>query len=327
VNRVTTVTVVLPAYNEGLEMAHSLTVLAEYLALHRGGYEFRYLIVDDGSTDETFEVATRFARWRPNVRVLRHDRNRGVGAALRTAFADLRTDFALVLDVDLSYTPALGMQLIEVLDREGADIALASPYLRGGSVVNVPFVRRLLSREANRILSLATGGRCVTLTCMVRAYRVDALRQIEFSDDGKAAIAEIALTAIRKQMRLIEVPATLQWSPARRRDCRRIDVAGVLAQIWGTLRLAFRHRPSLWLAVPGLFPGLLPIVVGALLIAHVGATAIEAGTIATLVIQYASLALFTSQVTTFFARASRRKRDLLTEGVSDNGYSLPPRVV
>ena len=307
-------------------MGHSLTVLAEYFALHRGGYDFRYVIVDDGSTDETLQVAKSFARWRPNVRVLTHDRNRGVGAALRTAFEGIHTDIAIVMDTDLSYEPAVAMQLIEVLDREGADVATASPYLRGGSVVNVPLVRRVLSREANRILSLATSGRCSTVTCMVRAYRVEALRQLEFRDDGKAAIAEILLSAIRKKMRVVEVPATLQWSQSRRRGSRRIDPLNLAAQIWATLRLAFRHRPSLWLAVPGLFPGLLPLVVGVLLIARANTRVLEAGTIATLVVQYASLALFTGQITSFFAHTSR-KRDPLTKGVRDNGYSLPPRVV
>jgi len=327
VSNMTSVTVVLPAYNEGSEMAHSLTVLAEYFALHRGGYEFDYVIVDDGSTDNTYEVAQSFARWRHNVRVIKHDRNRGVGAALRTAFAEIDTDVAIVVDVDLSYAPAVAMQLIEILDREGADIALASPYVHGGSVQNVPLLRRVLSREANRLLSLATGGKCATLTAMVRAYRVSALRQLDFSDDGKAGIAEQLLLAIRKRMHIIEVPATLRWSDERRKDGRGINVPRLVSQMWATLVLAFRHRPALWLAVPGLFPGLLPLVVAVLLVMRVSAGVLEAGTIATLVIQYTSLALFTGQIGTFFARTSRQKRVLVSQGVSDNGYRLPHRTV
>jgi dolichol-phosphate mannosyltransferase len=323
------VTVVVPAFNEGPEMAHSLTVLAEYFALHRGGYDFDYIIVDDGSTDETLQVAETFARWRPNVRVLKHERNLGLGAALRTAFKEIHTDIAVVLDADLSYTPSIAMQLIEVLDREGADITLASPYLHGGQVLNVPFLRRVLSREANRILSLATGGRCITLTSMVRAFRVSALQELDFRDDGKVAIPEMLLLAIRRRMRIIEIPSTLKWTDARRSECRGINVSRVVSQIWNTFVLAFRHRPSLWLAVPGLFPGLLPLVVATLLLLRVSTGALEAGTIATLVVQYASLAMFTGQMGSFFARRSRRKRVLVSKGVGvkDNGYGLPHHVV
>jgi glycosyltransferase involved in cell wall biosynthesis len=329
-SRLTSVTVVLPAFNEGADLAPSLAKLSEYFALHQG-YAFRYIIVDDGSSDDTFKVAQDFARWRPNVRVLQHQRNQGVGAALRTAFKEVDTDLAVVLDVDLSYEPRVAMELIEALDRGNADIALASPYMRGGSVVNVPFVRRVLSREGNRFLSLATAGQFATLTCMVRAYRTSALRQLEFCTDGKVAIAEMLLNGLRKKMRVIELPATLRWSPQRRSDCGRLDIRGLISQTAATVILGCSHRPSLWLAVPGLIPGLLPFVVMVLLLLHVSTQVLEIGTIATLVVQYASLALFTGQIGAFIARTFRQRPRTTTitttaNGVTQNGYSLPHRV-
>lgn len=320
----TSVTVVLPAFNEGADLGPSLAKLAEYFALHRA-YEFRYIIVDDGSSDETFKVAKAFARWRPNVRVLQHYRNRGVGAALRTAFGEVDSDLVVVLDVDLSYEPRVAMQLIEALERENADIALASPYLRGGSVVNVPFVRRVLSREGNRFLSLATSGHYATLTCMVRAFRTTALQQLEFCTDGKVAIAEMLLNGLRKKMRVVELPATLRWSEARRSDCGRLDIRGLVSQSAATVILACRHRPSLCLAVPGLIPGLLPFVVMVLLLMRVSTQVLEIGTVVTLVIQYASLALFTGQIGAFIARTFRQ-RHRPTNGVNENGYSLPHHI-
>ncbi len=299
----TSVAVVIPAYNEGGGFAAALTSIADYLAIYRGcGYEFRYLIVDDGSADETLEAARAFARWRDDVRILRHERNRGLGAALRTAFSKVDAELAVVLDADLSYAPATAMELLEALERENADIASASPYMRGGSVVNVPPIRRVLSREANRVLSLATGGRYATLTCMVRAYRTSALPQLEFRSDGMESSAELMLAALRKNMRVIEIPATLRWSDERRRARRCMRPARIASRISATLALAFRHRPSLWFAVPGLFPGLLPLVVAVLLLLRVTPTALAIGTTATIVIQYSSLALFTGQIAAFFGR-------------------------
>jgi dolichol-phosphate mannosyltransferase len=321
------VTVVVPAYNEGSLFAAALSSLSEYFAIHRGsGYEFHFLIVDDGSTDETGAVAATFARWRPNVRVVRHEHNRGLGAALRTAFAAVDTDLAVLLDADLTYSPAVAMRLVEELEASHADIAMASPYMAGGSVVGVPFLRRVLSREANRLLSLAVCGKYATLTCMVRAFRVCALRELQFRSDDKPAVAEMLLDALRKKMPVAEVPATLEWTAERRATRGSFNISRTVAQTYSTLALAFRHRPALWLAVPGLFPGLLPLVVGLLLILRVKSTTLAIGTTATIVVQYTSLALFTGQITAFLGRRFRQKRRLQTNGaLKNNGYDPSSR--
>lgn len=320
----TGVTVIVPAYNEGPAFAGALQTIATHLASHEQAYHFSYLIVDDGSNDETSAVAAAFARRFERVRVLRHGENRGLGAALRTAFESVSTDVAVVLDADLSYSPATAMLLIETLERERADVALASPYANGGSVVNVPPLRRVLSREANRFLSLATNGRYATLTCMVRAYRVAALRRLEFRGDRMAAIAEMLLCALRQNLRVVEVPATLAWSQARRNGGRRISLPRITSQICATLLLGCRYRPALWLALPGLFPGLLPLVVALLLAFRVDRATLAIGTTATIVIQYTSLALFTGQITAFIRQKINQRRHYRSNGVkNNNGLNVP----
>lgn len=317
----TSVTVVVPAYNEGASLASSLVYIADYYAMYaQSGYEFTYLIVDDGSSDQTYEAACTFAKWRKNVTVLRHESNRGLGASLRTAFDFIATDFAIVLDADLSYTPATGMELLEALERENADIALASPYMRGGSVHNVPRVRSVLSREANRFLAFAA-GRFSTFTCMVRAYRVSALKGLSFGGDRMEAIPQLLLSAMKCHIRIVEVPATLKWSEERRAaGSSRFTFLRVASQIAEIVRLAFRHRPSLWLAVPGLFPGLLPLVVAALLLLHVSAATIAIATAATIVVQYSSLALFAGHLGAFFARTRFHRPYSIQRRVHTNGY-------
>ena len=175
----TRVTVVVPAYNEGETFAGALVTIADYFSKHRGGgYDFNYLIVDDGSRDETYAVASSFAGRRSDVRVLQHDRNRGLGAALRTAFAAIDSDIAVVLDADLELHARDGNGTDRTARTRRCGHRSGIAYAHGGSVSNVPLLRRILSREANRLLSLATCGRFATLTCMVRAYRVEALRRL-----------------------------------------------------------------------------------------------------------------------------------------------------
>ncbi|MGZ5256070.1 MAG: glycosyltransferase family 2 protein, partial [Vulcanimicrobiaceae bacterium] len=163
-------TVVIPAFNEGPGLAENLEVLLQFLASCGGPYEV--LVVDDGSTDETYEVAQRLAASHENLRVLRHVTNLGLGAAIRTGFAFAHGSVVITYDSDMSYHPEIIPGLIIELENSNADLVLASPYMRGGAVANVPWLRRVLSREANRFLSFATNGRYATITCMVRAYRV-----------------------------------------------------------------------------------------------------------------------------------------------------------
>lgn len=309
----TSVSVVVPVYNEGPALAANLVRLADAFSVYSSYYDFHYIVVDDGSTDETHAIALTFARFRRNVTVLSHDRNYGLGRALRTAFASADGRYVVVLDADLSYEPSVAVELLEALEREDADVATASAYMRGGSVANVPFLRRVLSREANRVLSLAAKGRYATFTCMVRAYRTDFVKDLEVHADGMDSSAEIMLAAIRKNGKILEVPARLAWSDERSQSRGMPHVGKMTRQTWSTLRMAFAHRPALWLAVPGLFPGLLPLVVAVLLLLHVSAATLALGTAITVAVQYSSLAIFAGQLGTFFTRVFVHSRKAATQ--------------
>lgn len=304
----TSVTIIVPAYNEGLGFGADLVCLAEQFSFY-GCYDVQYVIVDDGSMDETPIVARTFARFRKSAMVVQHDRNYGLGQALRTGIAHATGEFTVVIDADLSYSPAVAMELLETLQREGADIALASAYMRGGSVANIPFLRRFLSREANRLLSLATKGRYSTLTCMVRAYRTAFLKELDFRANGMEVSAELLLAAVRKHATIVEIPARLQWSDERRTTRGVPNLRKTARQTWATLGLAFSHRPALLLALPGLIPGSWPLVVGILLLMHANAKELAIGSAVILAIQYTSLAIFAGQLGQFFTRVFKHSRN------------------
>ena len=300
----TSVTVLVPAYNEGITLGANLVKLEDYLSLYSDRYTFDFVIVDDGSVDNTLDVARSFARFRRNAIVLAHPKNAGLGRSLRTGFSVATGEYILTLDADMSYSADLAVELLEAIERDGADIALASPYMRGGEVVNVPWTRRVLSREANRFLSLATNGRYATLTGMVRVYRRAFVAGLEPHSSGMEINPELLFLAIRSGGKIVEVPARLQWSEERRTNRVRTNAAKLAKQAVAVARTGFTFRPSLWLAIPGLVPGLLPVVVAVLLMIHVSAHVLAIGTAVTVVVQYASLAIFAGQLTSFFARGA-----------------------
>ena len=99
------VSVVVPAYNEAGVLEKNLEVVCDYLKSIEAEYDWEMIIVNDGSTDETGDIADAFAKTRENVTVLHHMYNFRLGQALRYAFNNCRGDYVVVIDCDLSYSP------------------------------------------------------------------------------------------------------------------------------------------------------------------------------------------------------------------------------
>lgn len=300
--------IVVPAYNEGPELAAHLEALLQFLERLESRYEFEVLVIDDGSSDDTYVVAQRVAAEHDNLRVLRHIKNHGLGSAIRTGFAFARGSSIVTYDSDMSYAPEIIPQLLEEMERSNADLVLASPYMRGGAVANVPWLRKVLSREANRYLSFATSGRFATVTCMVRAYRAAFFQNLRTSEERMEINPELLFMAIKSGAVVTEIPARLEWGEGRAQARAGINLARTAKQIWRTLAYGIAHRPMLVLAIPGLFPGLLPLTVAIAVLMHANVKTLAMVTLITIIIQYSSLALFAGQLAAFATNAFSRRR-------------------
>lgn len=300
-------TVVIPAFNEGAPLREHLAGIVAALAGFDTPYDFEIVVVDDGSADDTYAVAQQAASTFPNLRVIRHDTNRGLGAALRTGFAAASGSVVVTYDSDLSYRPQIIAEMLSELDRSNVDLVLASAYMRGGSVVGVPWLRRVFSREANRFLSFATNGRYATITCMVRAYRAEFFRSIETTEDRMEINPELLFKALKNGAAVSEIPAELRWSEERARSHAKMNLPRTYKQIVRTFRYGVAYRPAVLLALPGILPGVLPLIVATCVLLHLNIKTIATITIVTMIIQNASLALFAGQLGVFARNVLKRR--------------------
>ncbi len=233
-------TVVVPVFNEALLLERNLVRLYAHLATMPVSWEI--VLVDDGSADATPAVANAFAQTHAMVRVLRHERNRGLAAAMKTGSETARGDCVLMLDADLSYEPSTVTRLFEAWkaakngEPSRSTVVLASPYMSGGGTRNVPAERLFLSVWANRLLSLAGGGRIKTFTGMVRAYDRALLASIQWPVSGNVNVALLA-SALRRGSRVVEIPAELAWPAAR--GASRLSFRRAFAEIASVLRFCF----------------------------------------------------------------------------------------
>jgi len=173
--------VVLPTYNEADNIATTLRRLREAVPAAD------VLVVDDSSPDGTAEVARRVATELGRVEVLTRATKDGLGRAYRAGFEHGLAegyDVLVEMDSDLSHDPAALPSLLEAVD-EGADLAVGSRYVPGGSIPAWPWHRRSLSRNGNRYASMMLRFDVADSTSGFRAYRSEMLSRIDL--DGVRA--------------------------------------------------------------------------------------------------------------------------------------------
>lgn len=251
---------VVPAYNEALILEQNLLTLCQYLRSLEPRYRWEVILVNDGSRDATGAIAEQFAHNWTEVRVVHHRFNQGLGQALRTGFAHSQGTIILTLDLDLSYLPEHIERLLDKMAQTGAKVVVTSPYMKGGRVSNVPWLRRQLSVWANRFLSAAAKRNVATLTGMVRAYDAEFLHSVNLKSDGMEINPEIIHKAMLMNERIEEIPAHLCWrspspepsrfhpgKPKRRRSSMKI-----LRHSWSILFYGFLFRPVMFFIAPSL---------------------------------------------------------------------------
>ncbi|HEU5468953.1 MAG TPA: glycosyltransferase family 2 protein [Steroidobacteraceae bacterium] len=246
------VSVVLPAFDEAAILREHVVVLLDYLKTLSRRYRFEIIIVNDGSRDQTGAIAAQLAADFDGIRVFDHRRNFGLGQALKTGFARCRGQYVVVLDIDLSYGPEHVGMLLDRITGTGARLVLASPYMRGGRVIEVPWLRVLFSRVANWFLARASGERISTMTCMVRAIDGRFLRSLHLRSTGMDVMPEMIHKAKLLRASIEEVPAELNWERQNRAGGKRRSSLRIVRQIFGTTVSGFILRPFTFLLVPGL---------------------------------------------------------------------------
>lgn len=228
----TAVSFVIPCYRE----EEALAALRPHLAAIPAE---EIVFVDDGSDDHTYRVLDAMSLDDPRVRIVVHQRNRGVGAAMRSGIRSSTGDVVVVYDADRTYPLEDAARLIEALGSDH-DVATATPFGAGGGLEGVPLGRSFLSKAAVWAYKLVLGRRGKGLsvfTCAFRAWRGPFVRELVWSSDGFPAAAEQLGRALLAGGRAVEVPSTLRRRTEGVSKMRVLPAAmGHLGVLWRLLR-------------------------------------------------------------------------------------------
>lgn len=236
------VVTVIPAYNEERFIGS--------VVLKARKYSQKVIVIDDGSSDDTTQVARD-----AGALVISHPFNRGKGAALNTAFRVMgnhQLDVIVILDGDGQHLPEELARVVEPVLKGEADIVVGSRYIN--RISRVPR-HRIIGHWVFKWITLAASGVFVSDSQSgFRAFSRKALESIlldsnGFSSNGFSVESEMQFIARENHLRLVEVPITIRYEDPPKRSV----MAHGLFVLNGILNLVGQYRPLLFFGLPGFF--------------------------------------------------------------------------
>ncbi len=204
------ISIIIPAFNESegvKKTAESLRPVLNYL---RKTHNVEVVIVNDGSRDETEKLLIETFADDSKVRVVSHEVNKGLGAAIRTGFTHATGEIIITTDFDGTYAYNTIPQLVGRIIVDSADIVTASPYHPNGEVEGVPRYRLLFSFGASLLYRLLVKWDIHTWTALFRAYRRRVIENVTFESNDFLAGTELLVKALQAGYKVSEFPTTLR---------------------------------------------------------------------------------------------------------------------
>jgi dolichol-phosphate mannosyltransferase len=196
--------VVIPCHNEASTVGQLVTALLDAY----GDYLHEIIVVDDSSTDETAAVARGLAEKDPRVRLIQRTANPGVGGALRAGYDAATGRYVLSLDCDFVLIVPELRDLFDAV-AEGRDGAIGSRFSHQSILVNYPLPKILANRAFHLLLRPFLGRRVRDVSNNLKLYRQDVVRELDITEAGFAANAEIGIQPLLARRDIEEVP--MSW--------------------------------------------------------------------------------------------------------------------
>jgi glycosyltransferase involved in cell wall biosynthesis len=230
----TDLSILMPVFNERDTVE---TAVSDVAAARFPVDEFELVVVDDGSTDGTRELLAE-REWPPWVRVLHHDRNRGKGAAVRTAISAATGTYAAILDADLEYDPSQIATLLEPLIAGEAEAVYGVRGFQAHTAYGFWYTmgNKLVTLAAN----VAFDSWLADIMTCYKVTRTDLLRSLPLREPGFGIEPEITGRLLQAGVQIHEVPITYK---ARTREAgKKLTARDGLRVLWVILRC--RLRPN-----------------------------------------------------------------------------------
>jgi dolichol-phosphate mannosyltransferase len=194
--------IVIPCYNEENTLEHCID---RVLAIQDETLEVEIIVVDDCSKDESLEIARRLVERVPRLVLLRHDVNKGKGAALRTGIARATGDFVGIQDADLEYDPMDLKKLLIPLRNGFADVVFGSRFLSSDFRRVLYFWHSIGNRFLTTLSNMLTDLNLSDMETCYKVFRREIIQNIEIEENRFGFEPEIVAKIAQKRLRVYEM--------------------------------------------------------------------------------------------------------------------------
>ena len=232
----TLLSILIPLFNEE-EFIGALLDRALAAPLPEG-LEREIIVVDDGSSDGSDHIVEeRACQWPDRIRLFRHDRNRGKGAAIRTAVAEARGEFCLIQDADLEYDPCEYPQLLRPLLDGAADAVYGSRFMIVAERRVMYYWHSLANRFVTEFCNLVADLNLSDMGTGYKAFRTAVLAETPLRSNGFGFEPEITIKLGRRGARVYEVPVSYHGRTCE--EGKKMRARDAFAIWWTILRFSF----------------------------------------------------------------------------------------
>ena len=207
------ISLITPMYNEERCIKENIQQVTE--VLKNFGTSWEYILVDDGSIDNSYKIALDAIKEYPQCKIVHYLVNRGRGYALRQGFAAARGKYIISTESDLSWGSDIIRKIYDELVSSGCDVVVASVFHEKGGFKKVPLFRRLLSKGGNWVMRCCFESNITQFSGMTRGYKRQAIQSMHLEENDKEIHLEIISRVEALGLRISEIPATIKWSKER----------------------------------------------------------------------------------------------------------------
>lgn len=202
------ISIILPCYNEEQNVLRIESELLPVLRSFNVGYEV--ICIDDGSKDNTYNELEKLSSSVKQIRIIKHELNKGLGAAVRAGIESATGELTITLDADFTFHPRQIPNLLQRFKQEDVDFVIGSPYLAGYEK-DIPFYRKFLSWMVNLLYTIVLLRKITAVSPIFRLYKTQDLKEIisSIKTTGFDINAEILFRLLQNKKRFAEIPASL----------------------------------------------------------------------------------------------------------------------
>ena len=201
-------TIAIPLYNESKTIEYLKERLSE--AIEKiDVLTLKILLIEDGSTDNTYELLKDNFLDFKNSKIIQHDKNKNLNGFLSTVIENCDTDLVVFLDSDCTFDPIYIADMLDLISPD-IDIINGSPYHPEGDVEGVKRGRLLVSNGANMLYKLLVDKNISSFTSIFKMYRTSKIKNILIETKGFVAVTELFIKAILNGANVIELPCVLR---------------------------------------------------------------------------------------------------------------------